>query len=57
MLEQNQLGGALNLSGYSQSLQVINLEDNEITEIDPQNNLPSFQIRQASLFMIYFFSL
>ncbi|KAG4982290.1 hypothetical protein JHK87_027039 [Glycine soja] len=48
ILGQNLLGGTLNLSGYSNSLQLINLEDNEITELDPQNNLPNFELRLAN---------
>ncbi|CAJ1961816.1 unnamed protein product [Sphenostylis stenocarpa] len=48
ILQQNQLRGALNLSSYSKSLQLINLESNEITELDPINNLPSFDIRLAN---------
>ncbi|KAK7331992.1 hypothetical protein VNO80_28738 [Phaseolus coccineus] len=48
ILGQNHLGGALNLSVYSNSLEQINLEDNDITEIDPENNLPSFEIRLAN---------
>ncbi|XP_047163599.1 leucine-rich repeat receptor protein kinase HPCA1-like [Vigna umbellata] len=48
ILGQNQLGGMLNLSSYSKSLQLINLESNDITEIEPRNNLPSFEIRLAN---------
>ncbi|KAG5130368.1 hypothetical protein JHK84_036765 [Glycine max] len=48
ILGQNRLGGALNLSRYSSSLQLMNLEDNEITELDPENNSPTFELRLAN---------
>ncbi|RDX86475.1 putative leucine-rich repeat receptor-like protein kinase, partial [Mucuna pruriens] len=49
ILGSNQLDGTLNLSnGYSSSLQLINLEENGITELDPENSIPSFELRLAS---------
>ncbi|TKY71779.1 leucine-rich repeat receptor protein kinase [Spatholobus suberectus] len=49
ILATNLLSGALNLSnGYSNSLQLINLENNEITELDPQNKIPNFTLRLAN---------
>ncbi|KAL2341824.1 hypothetical protein Fmac_009764 [Flemingia macrophylla] len=48
ILKDNDVSGSLNLSKYSSSLQLMNLEDNGITELDPQNNLPSFELRLAN---------
>ncbi|XP_027335171.1 probable leucine-rich repeat receptor-like protein kinase At5g49770 isoform X2 [Abrus precatorius] len=49
ILGDNQLSGTLNLSnGYSDSLQLINLEDNQITNLQPSNKIPNFQLILAN---------
>ncbi|KAK7306601.1 hypothetical protein VNO77_44550 [Canavalia gladiata] len=49
ILGDNQLSGTLNLSnGYSNSLQLVNLVDNDITELEPNNKIPNFDLRLAN---------
>lgn len=45
ILKDNKLGGTLNLSsGYSSSLQLIDLQNNDITDLNPRNEKFSFDL-------------
>ncbi|KAJ1402116.1 Serine/threonine-protein kinase, active site [Sesbania bispinosa] len=49
ILKDNKLSGTLNLSnGYSNSLQLIDLENNDITDLKPRNQKFTFDLRLAN---------
>lgn len=53
ILKDNQLSGTLNLSnGLSSSLQLLDLQNNDITELRLGNQNLKFDLRQVPLFMI-----